>query len=204
MALAESLWNRGSRNLLETPAVQPVSERSAHEPMLPGSSRYHSSTSLREVGHTMLLHRRMMLSVVGGLLVACLLYCLIAPKQYEARARVALRIAPATALSLDGTDGTPSGSLAPGQTQLETLANVFRSDQLAWRVMLEKKLYQAPGFMGSFAQRFPNFNRPHRRPTLKHGCWSGSRIGCVCALCRGRWFSKSGFVHGMRRFPPTW
>lgn len=157
MALAESLWNRGSRNLLETPAVQPVSERSAHEPMLPGSSRYHSSTSLREAGHTMLLHRWMMLSVVGGLLLACLLYCVIAPKQYEARARVALRIGPATALSFDGTDGAPSGSLASGQTQLETLANVFRSDQLAWRVMLEKKLYQAPGFMGSFAQRFPNF-----------------------------------------------
>jgi polysaccharide export outer membrane protein len=41
--------------------------------------------------------------------------------------------------------------------QLETIADIFRSDQLAWRVITELKLYQAPGFMGDFASRFPGF-----------------------------------------------
>ncbi len=41
---------------------------------------------------------------------------------------------------------------------LETLASVLRSDQLAWRVIAGLKLYQAPGFLGRFAQRFPGFN----------------------------------------------
>jgi uncharacterized protein involved in exopolysaccharide biosynthesis/protein involved in polysaccharide export with SLBB domain len=41
--------------------------------------------------------------------------------------------------------------------QQETLANVFRSDQLAWRVITGLKLYQAPGFMGRFASKFPDF-----------------------------------------------
>jgi hypothetical protein len=70
---------------------------------------------------------------------------------------VALRISPATALNLDGTDGPASIELASGQTQLETLASIFRSDQLAWKVITSEKLYQAPGFMGRFAHRFPGF-----------------------------------------------
>jgi polysaccharide export outer membrane protein len=40
---------------------------------------------------------------------------------------------------------------------LETLATEFRSDQIAWRVILEKKLYRAPRFFGGFAQKFPEF-----------------------------------------------
>ena len=101
--------------------------------------------------------RRFVASVIGGLLLACLLYCLIAPNQYEASARIALEGVPAMPLSLDASNNGASGSFASGQTQLETLANVFRSDQLAWRVILSQKLYQAPGFMGSFGQRFPGF-----------------------------------------------
>lgn len=104
------------------------------------------------------IQRRLTGSIVGGLLLLCLLYCLIAPKQYEARARLALRIAPATPLSIDGADGAAwSGSIASVQTQLETLASVFRSDQLAWRVILDKKLYQDPAFQGRFSARFPGF-----------------------------------------------
>jgi polysaccharide export outer membrane protein len=114
-------------------------------------------SSLSATVRVLLAHRRLFVSVVGGLLLVCLLYCLIAPKEYEAKARLALRIAPATTLNLNGTDGGYSGSFASGQTQLETLANVFRSDQLAWRIILEKKLYQAPGFLGRFAVRFPDF-----------------------------------------------
>jgi uncharacterized protein involved in exopolysaccharide biosynthesis len=55
----------------------------------------------------------MIASVVGGLLLLCLLYCLIAPNQYEATARVALRTSPASSLSLDaGESSVASSSLA--------------------------------------------------------------------------------------------
>jgi uncharacterized protein involved in exopolysaccharide biosynthesis len=82
---------------------------------------------------------------------------LIAPNEYEAIATVALRVTPATALSLDGSSEGNSGSFASGQTQLETLANVFRSDQLAWRVIVDEKLYEAPAFMGRFPRHFAVF-----------------------------------------------
>ena len=51
-----------------------------------------------------------------------------------------------------------SASILSAPVQQETLANVFRSDQLAWNVIAGLKLYQAPGFMGSFASRFPDFH----------------------------------------------
>jgi polysaccharide export outer membrane protein len=95
--------------------------------------------------------------VLGGLLFLCLLYCLVAPRQYEAKTRLALRGSPISALNLDPGDAVRSNSFASGETQLETLANVFRSDQLAWRVIVEEKLYQAPGFRGRFPARFPGF-----------------------------------------------
>jgi polysaccharide export outer membrane protein len=101
--------------------------------------------------------RRLVIGVVGGLLLACLLYCLIAPNQYEASAEVALRTAPASSLSLETTGGAESAALLASPDQQETLANVFRSDRLAWQVITGLKLYQAPGFMGSFARRFPDF-----------------------------------------------
>jgi polysaccharide export outer membrane protein len=99
----------------------------------------------------------MVLSVVGGLLLLCLLYCLIAPNQYEATARVALRTSPASPLNREQAEPLFSASILSSPVQLETLANVFRSEQLAWRVITELKLYQAPGFMGNFAGRFPEF-----------------------------------------------
>jgi polysaccharide export outer membrane protein len=95
---------------------------------------------------------------MGGLLLLCLLYCLVAPNQYEASAKVALRQSPVSSLNFDGAAETlASASVLSAPTQLETLANVFRSDQLAWRVIINLKLYQAPGFMGRFARRFPGF-----------------------------------------------
>jgi polysaccharide export outer membrane protein len=99
----------------------------------------------------------MVLAVVGGLLLGCLVYCLMAPNQYEAKARVALRTSPAAALSVEGSDATPSGSFASSQIQLETLASVLRSDRLAWKLIQEQKLYQSPAFMGRFAVRFPGY-----------------------------------------------
>ena len=65
---------------------------------------------------------------------------------------------------MDDAGGEFSGSLASGQTQLETLASVLRSDQLAWRVIVERKLYRATAFAGRFARRFPQFRPEHPAP----------------------------------------
>jgi polysaccharide export outer membrane protein len=116
-----------------------------------------STMSLRDLGEVLLRRRRLIGSVVGGLLVACLIYCLAAPNQYEASAKVALSTAPASALSLDAPESFSAASILSTPVQQETLANVFRSDQLAWKVIANLKLYQAPGFMGSFPSRFPDF-----------------------------------------------
>jgi polysaccharide export outer membrane protein len=102
--------------------------------------------------------RRLVGSVVGGLLLACLLYCLIAPNQYEASARVELRATPISALSLGAPETFGAVSIPPAPLQQETLANVFRSDQLAWKVITGLKLYQAPGFMGWSAGKYPDFH----------------------------------------------
>ena len=93
--------------------------------------------------------------MVGGLLLACLLYCLIAPNEYEASARVALRTSPASPLSTEASAALTAASILSTPVQQETLANVFRSDQLAWRVITGLKLDQAPGFNGRFGSLFP-------------------------------------------------
>ena len=123
----------------------------------PGSGVRNSTRSLRELWEVLVRRRRLVGWVVGGLLLACLLYCLIVPNQYEASARVALRTSPVSALSLEATEPFGSASILSAPVQQETLANVFRSDQLAWKVITGLKLYQAPGFMGRFASKFPDF-----------------------------------------------
>ena len=120
-------------------------------------SRRSSSTSLRALWEVVVRRRRLVASLVGGLLLLCLLYCLITPNQYEASAKVELRVSSASSLSLDSSEPLISTSVLSAPLQLETLANVFRSDQLAWRIITEFKLYQEPGFMGRFAYRFPGF-----------------------------------------------
>jgi uncharacterized protein involved in exopolysaccharide biosynthesis len=102
--------------------------------------------------------RRLVSAVLGGLLLACLLYCLIAPNQYEASAKVALRTSPSSTLSLEAAEPMIAASILSAPLQQETLANVFRSDQLAWKVITGLKLYQAPGFMDGFAGKFPDFH----------------------------------------------
>jgi len=126
-------------------------------PARPGHGARNSTRSLRELWEVLVRRRRLMGWVVGGLLLACLLYCLIAPNQYEASARVALRTSPASALSLETPEPFGSASILSAPVQQETLANVFRSDQLAWKVITGLKLYQAPGFRGRFAGKFPDF-----------------------------------------------
>jgi polysaccharide export outer membrane protein len=131
----------------------------------PSGGALNSSRSLRELWEVLVRRRRLVGSVVGGLLLACLLYCLIAPNQYEASGEVALRTSPVSALSLEAPEPFGSASILSAPVQQETLANVFRSDQLAWKVIAGLKLYQAPGFMGrapwlmgTFQSRFPDFH----------------------------------------------
>ena len=113
--------------------------------------------------------RRLILATVGGLLLLCLLYCLIAPNQYDATAQVELRTSPASALNLESAEPLISASILSAPTQLETLADVFRSNRLAWKVITALKLYQAPGFRGDFARRFPGF-RPDA-PDVRAQAW---------------------------------
>ncbi len=106
----------------------------------------------------------MFLSIEGGLLVLCLLYCLIAPNQYEASARVALRTAPSSVLDMGAAGAFAAASILSAPLQQETVANYFRSDQLAWRVITDLKLYQATGFDGRFEHRFPGFSLDVQAP----------------------------------------
>jgi len=102
--------------------------------------------------------RRLVASILGGILLACLVYCLAAPRQYEAKARIALRLAPVTGLNMEGPEASISGGLFNEQLQLETLASVFRSQQLAWRIILDQRLYRAPAFAHGIMQRYPDFH----------------------------------------------
>jgi polysaccharide export outer membrane protein len=120
---------------------------------------------LRELAAVVSRRRRLFLGIEGGLLLVCLLYCLIAPNQFEATARVALRTAPASALSLDATGGAlAAASILSAPLQQETLANYFRSDQLARRVIADLKLYQAAAFNGRFEHLFPGFRPDAQSP----------------------------------------
>jgi polysaccharide export outer membrane protein len=130
------------------------------------ASRQDSYLSLHELWFAVQRNLRFFLSIVGTLLGACLLYCLLAPNEYEATARVALRGAPVSVLSLDRSESA-SGSFASGQVQLETLASVFRSDQLAWDVISRLALYKAPGFMGTFSRKFPSFDPQQPGPDAR-------------------------------------
>ena len=143
----------------------PILQTDQHNPFaepgqrpVAGLARHHSSTSLRELWEVLVRRRRFILSTLGGLLLLCLLYCLIAPNQYEAGARVELRTSPVSSLSLQSSEPLVSASILSAPMALETLADVFRSDQLAWRVITGLKLYQAQGFQGDFARRFPAFH----------------------------------------------
>ncbi|HEX8713751.1 MAG TPA: polysaccharide biosynthesis/export family protein [Terracidiphilus sp.] len=116
-----------------------------------------SGTSLRDLGAVLSRRLRLVLAVVGGLLLACLVYCLIAPKEYDAYARVQLRTSPASALSLQNSESLVAANISMAPVQLETAASVFRSEKLAWRVISVLRLYQAPAFAGNFATRFRDF-----------------------------------------------
>jgi polysaccharide export outer membrane protein len=123
-----------------------------------------ASTSLRQLGRVIWRRRRFVATIEGALLVACILYCLVAPNQYEAAGRVELRAAPVSSLNLDGADVQIPTSILSAPIALETLASVLRSDRLAWRVIVALKLYNASGFRGNFGSRFPDFKPDEPTP----------------------------------------
>lgn len=137
----------------------------------PGSEfcRSSSALSLRALGSTLLRRRVLFGSVWGGLLLACLLYCLIAPNQYQATAKIALRTTSDSALNLDASASAVSASLLSAPLQQETLAGELRSDQLAWQVIQQLQLYDAPGFAGRFRSRFPGFRAD--APSVEAQSW---------------------------------
>jgi uncharacterized protein involved in exopolysaccharide biosynthesis/protein involved in polysaccharide export with SLBB domain len=123
-----------------------------------------NSTSLHDLCRVLWRRRRIIAIIEGSLLAACLLYCLVAPNQYEAVARVELRTSPVSSLSLDSNEPLVSASILSAPITLETLAGVLRSDQLAWRVIASLKLYQSAGFRGNFGSRFPGFRADSPTP----------------------------------------
>jgi polysaccharide biosynthesis/export protein len=135
-----------------------VSWREPIPPPKADFSRGGSTTSLRDVCGVLGRRRGFIALVVLGLLLLCGVYCLVAPKQYEAVATVALRQGPASSLSMEAPEPVAIASLLSAPLQLETLANLLRSDHLAWRVITELKLYQDPGFQQDFAEKFPGFH----------------------------------------------
>jgi polysaccharide export outer membrane protein len=128
-----------------------------------------ASTSLGHLWRVIWRRRRFVCTIEAALLVACILYCLIAPNQYEAAGRVELRAAPVSSLNLDGGDVQVPTSILSAPIALETLASVLRSDRLAWRVIVGLKLYDAQGFRGNFGSRFPDF-KPDK-PTPDAEAW---------------------------------
>lgn len=133
----------------------------SHEPIAPSnphSGRGSPSTSLRDLAGVLARRRGFIALIVLGLLLLCGVYCIVAPKQYEAIATVALRQGSASSLSMEAPEPVATASLLSAPLQLETLTNLLRSDGLAWRVITELKLYQDPAFVGGFAQKFPDFH----------------------------------------------
>ena len=116
-----------------------------------------STASLRELWDVLIRRRGLAAGILGGCLLACLLYCLIVPNQYEARAKVALRTAPSAQFGGEIASPGISTSVFAAPLQLETLANFLRSDELAWRVLTEQRLYESPAFKGNFDRKFPGF-----------------------------------------------
>ncbi len=69
-----------------------------------------------------------------------------------------MRTAPASSLSFDPAEPSVSSSILSAPIAQETLADILRSDRLAWRVITDLKLFQAAGFRGRFSSKFPGFD----------------------------------------------
>lgn len=139
-------------------AATPSNEQSAVARRIeaPAGGR-ESLTSFADLWVTVRWNGRLFVGIVGVLLAVCVGYCLIAPNEYEASGAVELRGAPESLLAPDRGESASSAAFAMGQVQLETLANVLRSEQLAWRVITDLRLYDDAAFARSFRRRFPEF-----------------------------------------------
>jgi polysaccharide export outer membrane protein len=129
-------------------------------------ARSSSSITLSDTCFIVCESPRLLLGIAGTLLASCLLYWFVAPNVFEANARVALRSTPESVLGID-RGGSGSGSFASGPVQLETVANEFRSEQLAWDVITRLMLYRTTGFSRSFVRRFPGFDPAHASPDAR-------------------------------------
>ena len=106
---------------------------------------------------TLLAHRLLAGILLGALLAMGLLYCLIAPRKFDAVARVELRTSPLSALRMDGAEPILSTSILSAPMAQETAASILRSDLLAWDTIKLLHLYEAAGFAWNFNKRFPGF-----------------------------------------------
>ena len=131
------------------------------------NQEFSNTSSIRSMVELLNRRRIFILSVVGGLLLLCLLYCLIAPNQYEATTKVAMRVQSGSSLNLETAESFAQASILSAPLQLETLANVFRSDRLAWKVITELRLDQQAAFSGSFTGKFPNFKPENPSPEAR-------------------------------------
>lgn len=140
-----------------TDSTAPNAERNPL-PSLAQEERLRSAYSLQEF--TGLLHRRwrFILATIFALLLLCTAYCLVAPNQYEASAKVALRMQPVSSLRVDAGETLAPASILSTPLQLETLANVLRSEQLSWRVITGLRLYASAAFSHKFPKQFPTFD----------------------------------------------
>jgi len=126
-----------------------------------------SAHSVRDFVELWRRRRRFFLGTILGLNLLCLLYCLIAPRQYEASARVALRMQAVSSLNVDAAETIAPASILSTPLQLETLVNVLRSERLRWRVITGLRLYESKSFSRSFAGRFPGFDAARPTPAAQ-------------------------------------
>ena len=144
-----------------------VEQNDTREASPPSRAPQESTVPLRQLFGVVARRAPLAASIVGGLLALCLLYCLLAPRKYDATAKVELRTTPASALHLDGAGPTLSASILSAPMALETTATIFRSDRLAWDAITSLKLYEAPAFNGDFVKQFPNFNPTAPTPAAR-------------------------------------
>jgi len=110
---------------------------------------------------------RPMALALGALLCLCGIFCLMVPKQYEAHARVALQEDSREAAP--GFERSLLSSQQSAPVQQETVANLLRSDRVAWQVITDKKLWLDAGFAPHFAERFPGYDPA--KPSVEARGW---------------------------------
>ena len=146
-----------------TDSPAPNAERNS-PPALPEAEHGGSAYSLRELTGLLRRRWRFILATIAALLLLCTAYCLIAPSQFEASAKVALRMQPVSSLRVDTGETLAPASILSTPLQLETLANVLRSEQLSWRVITGLRLYASEAFSSKFPKQFPTFDAAKPTP----------------------------------------